>query len=140
MAADGMMRASDADRDAVVDVLRDAYTDGRLTLEEFGERTSAAYAGRTWGELRELTADLPGQPALGADLPGSGLGPRPAPTPDVRLPPGAPRRPPRPAGSVMPFVMVWFLLMLAARSDAVIVAPVMIVTILLLVTAISRRR
>ncbi|MBO0803504.1 MAG: DUF1707 domain-containing protein, partial [Nocardiopsaceae bacterium] len=75
------MRASDADRDAVVDVLRDAYTAGRLTLEEFGERTSAAYAGRTWGELRELTADLPGQPALGADVPSRS--PEPAGSPSA---------------------------------------------------------
>jgi len=58
------------DREAVVAVLRDAYVAGRLTLGEFDERTSAAYAGKTWGELRGLTADLPGAPEVGADLPG----------------------------------------------------------------------
>ena len=63
------IRASDHDRDAVVATLRDAYTDGRLTLEEFQERTAAAYDGRTWGDLRELTTDLPVQPILGSDLP-----------------------------------------------------------------------
>ncbi len=61
--------ASDKERDSVVDVLRDAYTDGRLTLEEFEERTAAAYAARTWDHLRELTGDLPVEPELGADLP-----------------------------------------------------------------------
>src|SRR6516162_8498292 len=66
---DRPIRASDRERDNVVDVLRDAYTEGRLTLEEFDERTSAAYASKTWGDLRELTADLPVQPVLGADLP-----------------------------------------------------------------------
>ena len=59
MASDHVMRASDLDRDAVVATLRDAYTAGRLTLEEFDERMTAAYASRTWGELRKLTEDLP---------------------------------------------------------------------------------
>ena len=63
------MRASDQDRDAVVDILRDAFTAGRITLEEFDERTSSAYASKTWGELRALTADLPVKLNLGADLP-----------------------------------------------------------------------
>src|SRR5256885_10432232 len=62
-------RASDRERESVVDVLRDAYTDGRLTLDEFEERTSAAYASKTWSDLRELTGDLPVEPVLGADLP-----------------------------------------------------------------------
>lgn len=68
MASDHI-RASDRDRDAVVGTLRDAFAEGRLTLDEFQERTTAAYAGRTWGDLRELTGDLPVQPPLGADLP-----------------------------------------------------------------------
>jgi hypothetical protein len=68
MASDHI-RASDLDRDAVVETLRDAFSEGRLTLEEFQDRTTAAYASRTWGDLRELTTDLPVQPSLGADLP-----------------------------------------------------------------------
>jgi hypothetical protein len=63
------IRASDHDRDAVVETLRDAFSEGRLTLDEFQERTTAAYAGRTWGDLRQLTTDLPVQPPLGADIP-----------------------------------------------------------------------
>src|SRR5690349_24176668 len=66
---DRPIRASDRERESVVDVLRDAYTDGRLTLEEFEQRTSAAYASKTWSDLRELTGDLPVEPVLGADLP-----------------------------------------------------------------------
>src|SRR6516164_10287075 len=75
MASDHSIRASDQDRDVVVAVLRDAYTAGRLTLAEFDERTTAAFASRTWGELRKLTRDLPapGQrpplPAAPADVP-----------------------------------------------------------------------
>lgn len=52
------MRASDADRDRVMDVLREAVGDGRLTAEEFEERLEAAMSSRTFGELAELTADL----------------------------------------------------------------------------------
>src|SRR5215468_5849145 len=95
------IRASDRDRDTVVATLRDAYTDGRLTLEEFQERTAAAYEGRTWGDLRELTTDLPVQPVLGADLPPPARPPEaqpaaaaPAGDPLPPLPRGAPGVPP----------------------------------------------
>jgi len=56
------MRASDADRDRVVDVLRAAAADGRLTPEELGQRVPAAYSARTLGELARLTADLADRP------------------------------------------------------------------------------
>jgi Domain of unknown function (DUF1707) len=69
MATDDPIRASDADREAVVDTLREAFTAGRLTMDEFDDRMSAAYLGKTWGDLRELTTDLPAQPVLGADIP-----------------------------------------------------------------------
>ena len=53
-------RASDADRDAAAALLGAAFAEGRLTAEEHGERLSAAYAARTWQQLRQLSADLPG--------------------------------------------------------------------------------
>lgn len=53
------MRAADSDRQAVVDRLRRAHDDGRLTLEEFDERTRTAYTARTYADLMLLTADLP---------------------------------------------------------------------------------
>jgi hypothetical protein len=53
------MRASDADRDAVVSDLSEHFQAGRLTAGELEERTGRALAARTWGELRELLADLP---------------------------------------------------------------------------------
>jgi hypothetical protein len=109
------IRASDHDRDAVVATLRDAYTEGRLTLEEFQERTAAAYDGRTWGDLRELTTDLPVQPVLGSDLPpeAAPAGPQPAGArspgvqPDGTQPPGAiPPGVPPPWGT-LPGVPPW---------------------------------
>ena len=59
---DRAIRASDQERESVVAVLRDAFTDGRLTFDEFEERTAAAYAAKTWTELRVLTSDLPASP------------------------------------------------------------------------------
>jgi hypothetical protein len=59
------VRASDANRDRVLDVLRVAMGDGRLTADEFGERMEAALSARTLGELAVLTADL-GNPGTAA--------------------------------------------------------------------------
>jgi hypothetical protein len=53
------MRASDADRERAVVLLREHAAQGRLTLEEFTERMSAAYLARTNDELEELSRDLP---------------------------------------------------------------------------------
>jgi hypothetical protein len=53
------LRASHADRDRVVEVLRVAAGDGRLTGEELDERLEAALSARTLSELTVLTADLP---------------------------------------------------------------------------------
>jgi Domain of unknown function (DUF1707) len=52
------LRASDADRERVVDVLREAVADGRLTHQEHEERVEGAYTARTLGELAAVTADL----------------------------------------------------------------------------------
>ena len=56
------VRASDADRDRVVDILGVAAGDGRLTAGELDERLEAALAARTLGELAPLTADLGAMP------------------------------------------------------------------------------
>jgi hypothetical protein len=53
------LRASDADRERVAEVLRDALAEGRLDMEEFDERLGAAYQARTYAELEPLTRDLP---------------------------------------------------------------------------------
>jgi hypothetical protein len=53
------MRVSDADRERVCALLREAFAEGRLTTEEFHERTAAALAARTELDLTPLTADLP---------------------------------------------------------------------------------
>jgi Domain of unknown function (DUF1707)/Cell wall-active antibiotics response 4TMS YvqF len=66
--ATGRVRASDAEREAVVERLRVAATEGRLTLSELTERTEAAYTATTRGELVPITADLPAAPASWAPV------------------------------------------------------------------------
>lgn len=53
------LRASDADREKIVDRLRLAMDEGRLTLHEFDERLQQVYAAKTNGELVPLVSDLP---------------------------------------------------------------------------------
>lgn len=55
------IRASDLDRERVVERLRHATAEGRLRTEELEERLEATYAARTYGELDVLVADLPAQ-------------------------------------------------------------------------------
>jgi hypothetical protein len=64
---DQVMRASDAEREAVVARLHHAVGEGRLTADEAGERIAAVYAARFRAELRAPLADLPtGGVAAGA--------------------------------------------------------------------------
>jgi len=52
------MRASDADRERVAQVLHQAAADGRLDLHELDERLGVTYSAKTYGELVPVTADL----------------------------------------------------------------------------------
>ena len=54
------IRASDGERDQVVELLQRHFADGRLAQDELEERAGAALAARTRDQLRALTADLPG--------------------------------------------------------------------------------
>ena len=67
--ADGI-RASDAERDATVERLRDAAGEGRLTLEEFSDRMEQASTAKTRAELDRLLTDLP----AGHEADGTGTG------------------------------------------------------------------
>ncbi|MFI2610215.1 DUF1707 domain-containing protein [Kitasatospora sp. NPDC018619] len=61
-AAEAELRVSDADREKVAELLRDAYAEGRLDADEHAERIEAAYAAKTFGDLAPLTRDLPARP------------------------------------------------------------------------------
>ena len=142
MASDHSIRASDVDREVVVATLRDAYAAGRLTLEEFDERTSAAYASKTWGDLRKLTEDLPSQPVLGSDVPGRRLPSAPAlPSHPERNNAAVPpvRRKPR-AIAFLPIVTLWLVLALASRSAHDVVAPTVVLIMTIALLSFGRRR
>jgi hypothetical protein len=155
MATDDPIRASDVDREAVVAILRDAYMAGRLTMDEFDERMTAAYSGKTWGELRPLTGDLPVQPVLGSDLPGH-LQPvdqlaRQIPAQEAflgpdEMEPGIEPRPSdaeirrrRPAAYIIP-IAFWALLVLHGNpSDGITALVVIVFLIAAFATAAFRR-
>lgn len=69
------MRAGDADRTKVVETLGRHLGEGRLTVEEFDERTAQAHAAVYLDQLPPLLADLPGDPP-----------PPPPPRPAARRP------------------------------------------------------
>ncbi|HZS93329.1 MAG TPA: DUF1707 domain-containing protein [Chloroflexota bacterium] len=53
------MRVADADRERVAELLRQNFSEGRLTYAEFQERLEQAYASKTFADLDTVTADLP---------------------------------------------------------------------------------
>src|ERR1700685_356367 len=65
----GDLRASHADREQVIDTLKVAFVQGRLTHDEldartgqvYAARTGQGYAARTYTELAEVTADIPAE-------------------------------------------------------------------------------
>jgi hypothetical protein len=93
----GEMRASDADRDLALAELSEHFQTGRLTQEEFDERSARALQARTGRELGELFTDLPGPWAS------------PDPSPSSPPWPGPSRRP-------VPFVIVGVVAAIAATS------------------------
>jgi hypothetical protein len=120
MSTDNAIRASDADREHTVGILRDGYACGRLTLAEFDERTTAAFASRTWGDLLALTNDLP-------------AGPTGSPPPRPAVAPG--ERPPESAlavevARIMPMVLIaifWLALILSVDARGALIPIVFLV-------------
>ncbi|GAA4073839.1 DUF1707 domain-containing protein [Actinomadura miaoliensis] len=65
------IRASDADRDRVAELLREHCAQGRITVDELNERLETVYASRTLGQLQEVTADLPEEDLYELPVPAS---------------------------------------------------------------------
>jgi Domain of unknown function (DUF1707) len=60
-AADGRRGASHADREQVIEVLKAAFVQGRLTKDELGTRVGQAFTSQTYAELTKVIADLPAE-------------------------------------------------------------------------------
>jgi Domain of unknown function (DUF1707) len=67
-AARGHLRASRADREQVIAVLKTAFVQDRLAKDEFDHRVGQVLASRTYAQLAELTADIPAE-SPSADIP-----------------------------------------------------------------------
>jgi hypothetical protein len=65
----GRLRASHADREQVIDLLKAAFVQGRLAKDEFVARVGQALASRTYADLAAVTADIPAAPAAPAAAP-----------------------------------------------------------------------
>jgi hypothetical protein len=59
------LRASDAERDRIADILHDALAEGRLTADEHAERVEGVLRAKTVGELEVFIRDLPAAHRLG---------------------------------------------------------------------------
>src|SRR5262249_3126011 len=60
----GRLRASRADRERVIELLKVAFVQGRLTQDELDTRVGEAFASRTYADLADLTGDIPAGPAV----------------------------------------------------------------------------
>jgi hypothetical protein len=90
------LRAAHADRERVIEALKDAFVQGRLTRDELDARAGRALAARTGAELAALTADIPAVPASAVPAaPASAVPAVPASAVPARRP--APARTPVPA-------------------------------------------
>jgi hypothetical protein len=113
----GNVRVSDAERNEVVEVLKQHTADGRLTLDEFEGRVEEALAARTGSELRATLRELPTPQAE----------PRPRP-----------RRAPRPLGRLFVLAIAVALVWIAVTHLSV--WPLIIIAVICLRASGGRRR
>src|SRR6202042_252566 len=62
------LRAGHADREQVIEALKTAFVDGRLSKNELAARTGRALTARTYADLAAITADIPAEPAAALPL------------------------------------------------------------------------
>jgi Domain of unknown function (DUF1707) len=63
------LRASDAEREQVIGILKTAFVQGQLSRNELDVRAGRAFAARTWADLAALTADVSARPAPAQPVP-----------------------------------------------------------------------
>lgn len=71
----GNVRASSAEREQAIELIKAAFAEGRLTMDEHLERVERAYTSRTCAELAALAVDLPSGPSQALQLPAAGCRP-----------------------------------------------------------------
>ena len=86
----GRFRASDADREQVIDTLKVAFVQGRLTRDELDARAGQTFASRTYAELAAVTADIPAGPPAAREPTAQPAARQPAGQPAAGEPAGTP--------------------------------------------------
>jgi DUF1707 SHOCT-like domain len=127
MVDDPSFRASDEDRERLVAVLREQMVTGRLTSEELGERVGAAYAAKTWGDLRRLVEDLPVTVQFADER-------TPAQPPTAVIPHRRVRRP----SPLLPIAIAWLAIMMI--GDRIMFIPPLIVFAMIVTAVVAFRR
>jgi hypothetical protein len=125
----GHLRASHADRERAIDVLKAAFAEGRLDQDEYTDRVGQAQASRTYADLGALIADLPVGP-FGTLAPAPSPVAGPLPPPAVPAPPAGLRLPPR--ASMTPLVI--------AALIAGIMVPTIAIPVLAIVACVTMAR
>jgi hypothetical protein len=125
----GHLRASHADRERAIDVLKAAFAEGRLDQDEYTDRVGLAQASRTYADLGALIADLPVGP-FGTLAPAPSPAAGPLPPPPVPAPPARLRLPPR--TSMTPLVI--------AALIAGIMVPTIAIPVLAIVACVTMAR
>ena len=127
MVNDLSFRASDEDRERLVEVLREQMVTGRLTSEELDERVGAAYAAKTWADLRCLVKDLPVTVQFADER-----------TP-VQPPPAVrPQRRERRPSPLLPIAIAWLAIMII--GDRIMFIPPLIVFAMIVAAVVAFRR
>jgi hypothetical protein len=130
------IRISDADRERVVERLREHYAEGRLTADELEERVTTALSAKTFGDLRGLMTDLPEPETVGAAGPMGPQGPIGWQSPPPWFAAGRPivayRRGPR----ILPLLLIVLAVSLLAGGGWAFVAFLKVVLVFWLVTCL----
>jgi hypothetical protein len=122
---DEHIRVSDADRERIADRLREHFAEGRISSDELDERIAATLTAKTAGDLRWVTADLPGPATVAPPAP---------PAPRGRPRTAVVRRRPR----IMPLLLIGLIVAVAvsgAGSVLVVFAKVVLAFFLIVVVA-----
>jgi len=132
----GHLRASHADRERAIDVLKAAFAEGRLDQDEYTDRVGLAQVSRTYADLGALVADLPVGP-FGTLAPAPSPAAGPLPPPPVPLPP--PPVPAPPARLTLPPRTSMTPLVIAALIAGIMV-PTIAIPVLAIVACVTMAR
>ena len=126
----GRFLASHTDRERVVETLKTAFVEGRLTMDELDARAGQAFAARTYADLAALTADLPAWSAGAQERPGRHQARPPVSKRAVNLRLAT-------CASILPVVMAVMILFNNGNVAGTILPPLVLVYLTALLTGVS---